>query len=97
MNKLTILRNRLEKIGINVAFVGNYPWIYLYTINGIRVKETFNAEHGWTIAFSPIRQGQELQFTDIKELFKEFVVEAQNLVKKCKNTDDAFYIGMDLF
>lgn len=61
---------RMQKIGIDVKLVGNYPWIYLDEINGKRVTETFEGNHGFTIAFLPIRMGQDMRFTDIKEIFK---------------------------
>jgi len=46
---------------------------------------------------SAILSGDEEIKTKIKELFKEFVVEAQKLVKDNKNIEDVYYIGMDLF
>ncbi len=70
IDKLTIFRKRLFKLGINVVFVSNYPWIYIDTINGKRVTEQFYGNHGWTIMFTPIRKDQEAKFTDISELFK---------------------------
>ena len=70
MEKLTIFIERLKKIGIDILLGSNYPWIYITHINGIRVTETFKAEHGFTIAFMPIRIEQELSFTDITEIFK---------------------------
>lgn len=69
LNKIKSFINRLKKIGIVVELTGNYPWIYLDKVNGKRVTEKFQAEHGFTIAFSPIRPGQELKFTDIGEIF----------------------------
>jgi hypothetical protein len=68
--KLGIFIQRMKKIGIEVTLIGNVPWIYIDTINGKRVKEKFHANHGFTIAFLPIREGEELQFTDIGEIFK---------------------------
>ena len=70
MWKITTFRNRLRKIGVDVTIGVNYPWIYITHINKKRVTETFQAEHGFTIAFMPIRDGQELDFTDITEIFK---------------------------
>lgn len=70
MNKIDIFIKRLQKIGIFVEIVGNYPWIYLYKINNKKVKEKFQGNHGFTIAFLPIKKDQELQFTDISEIFK---------------------------
>ena len=67
---LTTFRNRLLKIGIDCQFIGNYPWIYLDTVNGNRVKEKFQADHGFTIAFHPIKPGQELNFTDMRYMFE---------------------------
>ena len=69
-DKLTIFVDRLKKIGIDIKLVGNYPWVYIETINGQRVVEIFNSEHGFTIAFLPIRQNQDIKFTDIKEIFQ---------------------------
>lgn len=70
INKLAIFVNRLKKIGIEIKLFGNLPWIYLDEINSHKVIEKFHAEHGFTIAFTPIRLGQTLQFTDISEIFK---------------------------
>ena len=70
MDKLTIFIDRLKKIGLDLKLVSNYPWIYIDTINGKRVTEKFRADHGFTVAFFPIRKNQELNFTDLKEIFK---------------------------
>jgi hypothetical protein len=70
MQKLDIFVERLKKNGIRLELTSNFPWIYLNKINDKLVKEKFRAEHGFTIAFHPIRIGQELQFTDLKEIFK---------------------------
>jgi hypothetical protein len=70
MYKLTTFVERLKKIGVDITLLGNYPWIYIDTINGKRVTEKFEGNHGFTIAFSPIKKDQEMQFTDIGEIFK---------------------------
>lgn len=69
-DKLTIFIDRMKNLGINVELIGNYPWIYIHTINGVRVTEQFMANHGFTIAFLPVKLGEELRFTDIGEIFK---------------------------
>ena len=69
-DKLTIFIDRMKNLGINVELIGNYPWIYIHTINGVRVTEQFMANHGFTIAFLPVKLGEELKFTDIGEIFK---------------------------
>ena len=70
MEKLTTFINRLKNIGIDVKLAGNYPWIYIHEINGVRVIEKFEGEHGFTVAFLPVRADKELVFTDITEIFK---------------------------
>lgn len=70
MNKIESFITRLGRIGVDVGLIGNYPWIYLDRINNKRVTERFMGNHGFTIAFLPIRADQELQFTDIAEIFK---------------------------
>lgn len=70
MNKIKVFHGRMQRLGIEITMVSNYPWLYLETINGKRVTEKFQADHGFTIAFQPIRVGQELHFTDIGEIFK---------------------------
>lgn len=69
-NVLSRLIRRLERIGIEIELVGNYPWIYLDSINGKRVTEKFEGNHGFTVAFLPIRPEQEMKLTDITEIFK---------------------------
>lgn len=70
LDRLTIFVNRMERIGVDVKLAGNYPWIYLDSINGVRVKENFQGNHGFTVAFLPIKKDKEIEFTDIKEIFK---------------------------
>ena len=71
-NVINRLVPRLKKIGINVELVGNYPWIYLEKVNGNRIKKEdfFRGNHGFTIAFSPIRKDQVMELTDIRKVFE---------------------------
>jgi len=69
-DKLTIFIRRLKKLNIDIELVGNYPWIYIDTINRKKVVEIYRGDHGFTIAFSPIRKDQEIEFTNIREIFK---------------------------
>lgn len=71
MEQLTIFRNRLLKIGLDCQFIGNYPWIYLDTINGKKVKGTYLGDHGFTAFFTPIKAGQIMQLTNIGIVFKK--------------------------
>ena len=73
MNEVVKFRERLKKIGYEIELAGNVPWIYLHSVNGNRVKKVdwINANHGYTIAWYPIRNGDEVQlnWTDIKTTF----------------------------
>lgn len=61
--------NRLHKIGIDVELIGNYPWVYLASVNGEAVKEQFRAEHGFTAFFAPVKTGQQYRFSDRQRVF----------------------------
>lgn len=69
IDKLDIFIKRLKKVEIEIELLGNYPWIYLNKVNGNKVKEKFEAEHGFTIAFLPIKPNEELEFTNIEYIF----------------------------
>jgi len=70
-NKLKVFIERLKKLGIEVKLSGNFPWIYINEINGVRVTERFEANHGFTVMFLPGRNDSPpSEFTDITEIFK---------------------------
>lgn len=70
-DKIKVFVERLKKIGIEVKLVGNYPWVYIDEICGIKVKEKFAGNHGFTIIFLPVRNDSPpSNFTDIGETFK---------------------------
>ena len=62
-------KRRLARVGIDVEFAGNYPWVYLYSINGRVVRERYLGDHGFTVGFLPIREGQSFCFTDLGVIF----------------------------
>ena len=70
MEQLETLKKRLDKIGVDVEFAANYPWIYIWKINGKRVTETFEANHGFTVGFLPARRDKPFHFTNLSEIFK---------------------------
>lgn len=71
MNELQKLKNRLSKIGIEIECFGNYPWIYLDKINGKKVIEkTDDSNHGFNIAWLPVRPKEPLLLANTKEAFK---------------------------
>ena len=61
--------SRLNKLGIDVTFAANYPWIYFDTINGKKVTGTFHANHGWTTFF--LQMDGSYKFSDRREVFKK--------------------------
>lgn len=70
-DKIDIFVGRLKKLGIEVKLAGNYPWVYIDEICGIRVKEKFAGNHGFTLIFLPGRiDSPPSNFTDIGETFK---------------------------
>ena len=70
-DKIKVFVERLKKIGIEVKLKGNYPWVYIDEICGIKVKERFEGNHGFTLIFLPARtDSPPSDFTDITEIFK---------------------------
>jgi len=69
-NEIGVFINRLNKIGINIETVSNYPWVYLTKINNKPVEEKLYSEHGFTLAFLPLRVDQEIAFSNLEETFK---------------------------
>ena len=72
MNILDTLIKRLNKIGIEIVLAGNYPWIYLSSVNGniIKPEDYYLANHGFTIAFMPMSEREKMKITDIKKTFE---------------------------
>ncbi len=70
MDKINVFVERLQKIGIEIKLGFNYPWVYIDYINGKRVTERFQGNHGFTLLFIPIKKDEEIHFTDTKEIFK---------------------------
>lgn len=69
MNLIHKFVNRLNRIGIEVTLIGNYPWVYMDTVNNKQVKENFMANHGFTVFFEPIHEGQKVRFSDRRTVF----------------------------
>jgi len=74
---LHVLVRRLKRLDIELEMFGNAPWIYLDSVNGVKVTDKLHSEHKFTIAFR--NNGTEL--TDIKEIFK--------VIRKCKNKSES--------
>jgi hypothetical protein len=79
------LVNRLSKIGYDVKFTMNYPWIYLQEVNGIAVQQKRNSEHGFCFGYFTASTSNTTEFnfdnTDLKELFN--LLKIYKLEKSC--------------
>ena len=79
---LSTLRQRMQRIGIEIEFVGNFPWIYLDRVNGIRIRqEDFTANHGFNIAWYGIRNEDKIKLAEdpktIIALIRRYVTESR--------------------
>ena len=94
-DKIKVFVERLKKIGIEVKLTGNYPWVYIDEICGIRVKEKFEGNHGFTLIFLPVRTDRPpSNFTDITEIFKlirKYVREAKLVELMKMDEKDGMY------
>ncbi len=94
-DKITRFVERLKKIGIDVKLSGNFPWVYIDEICGIRVTEKFEANHGFTLIFLPGRNDSPVsEFTDIEEIFKlirKYSREARLIQMMKDDEENGFY------
>lgn len=62
---------RLKKIGVNVELHGNYPWIYLYKVNGHIIRQRYCGNHGFTAFWYPNKPTSiSVIFTKIREILE---------------------------
>lgn len=69
VQKIVVFVERMKKLGIEMELSSNYPWLYLHKVNGNHVTEKFQSDGHYTIAFGPIRTGEQYKFTDIGKMF----------------------------
>jgi hypothetical protein len=64
-------KSRMDRLGIQVEYAFNFPFIYVASVDGRKVKqEDYHlGNHGFTIAFYPTR-GQEMEITNTRKLFQ---------------------------
>lgn len=65
--KLTVFMDRMNRLGIKVELICNYPWIYIFSVNGniVKPEDYFVGNHGYTIGFYPLKDELEFEFLDI--------------------------------
>lgn len=70
---ISVFIKRLQKVGIEIELVCNFPWIYLYKVNGKLVTDKFMAEHGFTAFFLSVRTDDPVKYkiSDSKKVFKQ--------------------------
>lgn len=64
---------RLERIGVTVELIGNYPWIYLRKVNGKPILDTFAGNHGFTAFF--LHGDGIARFSDRRKVFERIRAE----------------------
>ena len=69
-HNLDSLKERLLKIDIDIEYSASIPWVYLNKINGVRVTEVYQANHGFCIGLLPLKEDRDFKFNDISEIFK---------------------------
>lgn len=67
--KLDVFQERMIKIGVKIEYMMNFPWVYITKINGKKIHEKQQSEHGFVIGFMPIREGKDFVFVDLKDTF----------------------------
>lgn len=74
-NEINIFCKRMEKIGIKIQLVGNYPWIYLDSVNGNRIKKEdyYLANHGFTIGWSGIKIDSKPHLIEDRDLIFKMI------------------------
>ena len=73
MTDINLLIKRLEKIGIKIEIVSNFPWLYLDKVNGKKVTENYNANHGFCIGYytKTIASDRRVVFNKIREVLNK--------------------------
>lgn len=67
---INVFIRRMKKLGIEVKFTANLPWVYASEICGKKVKEQKDSEWGYVVGY----RNKVFKFVDTKELF--------NLIRK---------------
>ena len=73
---LTRASERLKKIGIDIEYSGNLPWIYLDKVNGVRVRDYNHSRHGFTVTYSGKEYNNKIKhrramFNQIRKMINE--------------------------
>ena len=87
MTTISSFVSRLKKIGITVELTGNYPWIYLRSVNGHKVYERYYACHGFTVFF--VNKGEKI--TDTTKVFQKI---RQMLTEEGRKQDYQEYLDL---
>ena len=91
--QIKVLRNNVHLDESHPASMQNHINWRLQTINHLSMRGNDPSDYHLSASFSC----DEATKNRIKEIFKDFVADAQNEVRSCKNAQDIYFIGMDLF
>lgn len=92
-SEIKILRNNVHLDEAHPASMQNHINWRLQTINHLNQRGHDPSDYHLSASFSC----DEATKNRIKEIFKDFVAKAQGEVRSCKNAQDVYFIGMDLF
>ncbi len=62
---------RLAKLGIRIELKGNFPWVYLGSVNDILVTERYQSEHGFTAFYYFGHKDPRNKFSYRKKVFEK--------------------------
>ena len=71
MTTISSFVTRLEKMGISVTLLGNYPWVYLDTVNEKTVQGTYMSDHKFTVFMIATKPGDPDKIMDLSTIFKK--------------------------
>ncbi len=62
---------RLSRIGVDVSLECNAPWVYLTSVNGVKVEEKYRSKHGFTAFFLQTTIDGNTRFSDRRRVFQK--------------------------
>ena len=84
-NEINVFVRRMKRIGIELQLFGNYPWIYLDSVNGNRImkEDYYHANHGFTIGWYGIKLGSVPHLIEDRDLIfkmiRKYLTKTNNL------------------
>lgn len=70
MRELNTIYNRFRKLGIELEYGFNFPFVYLRKVNKKQVKEKFGSDHGFLLGYLPMTNHHRFRVSDTKQFIK---------------------------